>query len=251
MKRDDHAGSGPALEHRAGIGADELKMLDPFHPHFGRQDLDDHPRKTFQEGLSDRLLRLCSGTVCTGAWRRRQSVAAKRQVENRKRQLRVVFRQALRLAQKNSRVVEEVETLFVNEWMAPLTSQAEAARDAMGRDVTHVALVHGIPLADATMGRVCQRMGEAGVEFVSLEEAMRDPCNAIAPPLSERRFRNLTQKWCAVTGTPLDNMPPPMLARLESILPTPGMDAATVFESCFTELGAGVGGEPVLSDFLE
>ncbi|MDP8999541.1 MAG: polysaccharide deacetylase family protein [Myxococcota bacterium] len=155
------------------------------------------------------------------------------------------------LAQKNSRVVDEVETLFVDEWMAQLKSQAEAARDAMGRDVTHVALVHGVPLAGATMGRICQRMREAGVEFVPLEEAMRDPFNAIAPPLIERRFRNFTQKWCAVTGTPVDNVPPRRLAQLESILPMPGMDPATVFKTCFTELGAGVGGTPVLSDFLE
>jgi peptidoglycan/xylan/chitin deacetylase (PgdA/CDA1 family) len=155
------------------------------------------------------------------------------------------------LAQKKANVVEEVETLFVDKWMAQFRSQADAARAAMGRDVTHVALIHGVPLAGATMDRICQRMRTAGVEFVSLEEAMRDPFNAIVPPLTERRFRNVTQKWCEVTGTPIDDMPPRMLAELPAILPMPGMDVATVFERCFIELGAGVEGKPVISDFLE
>ena len=155
------------------------------------------------------------------------------------------------LEQKNSCVVAEVETLFVDKWMSQLKSQADAARAAMGRDVTHVALIHGVPLAGATMDRICQRMRAAGVEFVPLEEAMRDPFNAIAPPLIERRFRNFTQKWCEVTSTPVEDMPPRMLSTLESILPMPGMDVATVFEKCFIELGAGVDGKPVLSDFLE
>jgi hypothetical protein len=69
--------------------------------------------------------------------------------------------------------------------------------------------------------------------------------------LIERRFRNFTQKWCEVTSTPVEDMPPRMLSTLESILPMPGMDVATVFEKCFIELGAGVDGKPVLSDFLE
>jgi len=100
----------------------------------------------------------------------------------------------------------------------------------MGRDVAHVALIHGTPLGGATMDRICQRMRAAGVEFVPLEEATRDPFNAIVPPLTERRFRNFTQKWCTDTNTPLEDMPPQMLAELRSILPAPGMDEATIFE---------------------
>jgi hypothetical protein len=69
--------------------------------------------------------------------------------------------------------------------------------------------------------------------------------------LTERRFRNFTQKWCEVTDTPIDDMPPRMLSELGSVLPIPGMDAATLFEKCFLELGAGVDGTPVASDFLE
>jgi hypothetical protein len=153
------------------------------------------------------------------------------------------------LLQKNSRVINEVETLFIDRWMAQL--KAHAARTAMGREVTHIALIHGTPLGAATMDHICQRMLENGVEFVSLEEAMRDPFNAIVPPLTDRHFRNFTQKWCAVTGTPLEDMPPRMLSELTSILPIPGMDGATMFDRIFVELGADVGGNPVLSDFLE
>jgi peptidoglycan/xylan/chitin deacetylase (PgdA/CDA1 family) len=154
-------------------------------------------------------------------------------------------------AQRNARVVDEVERLFIDQWMDQLKRQADGARAAMGRDVTHIALIHGVPLAGATMDRICRRMVEAGVEFVSLEEAMRDPFNAIAPPLTERRFRNATQKWCAVTGTPLDEVPPRSVAELGSILPVPGMDLVTAFDKCFAELANGVGGKPVLADFLE
>jgi peptidoglycan/xylan/chitin deacetylase (PgdA/CDA1 family) len=155
------------------------------------------------------------------------------------------------LARRSSRATDEIEALFLDKWMAQLQSQAAAARAAMGRDVTHVALIHGTPLAGATMDRICQRMLSAGVEFVSLEEAMRDPFNAIVPPLTERRFRNATQKWCEVTRTPIEDMPPRMLSELGSVLPMAGMDEASVFQKIFVELGAGVGGTPVISDFLE
>ena len=70
---------------------------------------------------------------------------------------------------------------------------------------------------------------------------MRDPFN----------FRNFTQKWCEITGTPLDDMPPKMLSELTSILPMPGQDEATLFAKIFLELSAGVDGKPISSDFLE
>lgn len=69
--------------------------------------------------------------------------------------------------------------------------------------------------------------------------------------MTERRFRNFRQKWCEVTDTPMEDMPPRMLSELGSVLPIPGMDAAAVFEKCFRELGSGVDGKPVFSDFLE
>lgn len=155
------------------------------------------------------------------------------------------------MARGNTTVLDEIERLFIDQWMAQLQSQAEGARAAMGRDVTHIALIHGSPLGGATMDRICQRMLEAGVEFVPLEEALRDPFNAIAPPLTERRFRNFTQKWCEVTNTPMVDMPPKMLSELGAVLPTAGMDDASVFSKCFLELGSGVDGRPVISDFLE
>jgi len=49
----------------------------------------------------------------------------------------------------------------------------------------------------------------------------------------------------------MEDMPPRMLSELGSVLPIPGMDAAAVFEKCFRELGSGVDGKPVFSDFLE
>lgn len=148
-------------------------------------------------------------------------------------------------------MVDEVQALFIDKWMAHLKSQADGARAAMGREVTHIALIHGSPLAGATNGPHLPRMVAAGVEFIPLEEAMRDPFNAVVPPLTERRFRNFTQKWCEVTDTPMDDMPPRMLSELGSVLPIPGMDAAAIFEKRFLELGGGVGGKPVVSDFLE
>jgi hypothetical protein len=49
----------------------------------------------------------------------------------------------------------------------------------------------------------------------------------------------------------MEDMPPRMLSELGSVLPIPGMDAAAIFEKCFLELGGGVDGKPVVSDFLE
>ena len=101
------------------------------------------------------------------------------------------------------------------------------------------------------MDRICRRMLANGVEFVSLEEAMRDPFNAIAPPVIERRFRNVTQKWCGITGTSLETVTPRMMDDLASILPMPGLDVITVFDNCFRALASGMDAQPRVSDFLE
>jgi peptidoglycan/xylan/chitin deacetylase (PgdA/CDA1 family) len=155
------------------------------------------------------------------------------------------------IAHGDREVASRIESQFVESWMAQLESQAEGARAAMGREVTHIALVHGVPLAATTMARILGRMRDAGVSFVSLDEAMRDPFNAVAPPSIERRFRNVTQKWCALAGVKLDDMPPAELGALDAILPVPGMDVASAFTRCFAELARDVDGVPVIADFLE
>mgnify|MGYP000636838830 CR=1 FL=1 len=81
-----------------------------------------------------------------------------------------------------------------------ILNQAAAAREVFGRQPAHIALVHGTPIAADAYAEVLAAYAAAGVQFVTLEEAMSDPANQIVPPTVTRYFRNSTQKWAEHAG---------------------------------------------------
>ena len=142
-----------------------------------------------------------------------------------------------------------VEDMFVDSVIDQVRDQADGARAALGRDPIHIALLHGTPIGAVTMDRVLGRLRASGVEFVSLETAMRDPANLIVPPLTTRFFRSFTQKWAQVAGVTMHDTPPKILEELKTISPMPGFDEATLFENAFDELAKTVDGTANAEDF--
>lgn len=118
---------------------------------------------------------------------------------------------------------------FVDTAVSALQNQATAARAVFGRDPIHIALIHGTPVAGDFYADVLAAYQEHGVTFVTLEEAMADPANHVAPPIVTRYFRNSTQKWAEYADIEVANTPPQVLHQVSALCPIDGLDDNSVF----------------------
>ena len=117
---------------------------------------------------------------------------------------------------------------FVDAALHELSLHAANARAVFGRDPVHIWLIHGTPLGGDCLDEILDRFQAAGVEFVSLEEAMADPMNALTPPRVSPEFIHQVEKWALVHGVPVDDRAPPILAEIEKLNPAPGESAAEI-----------------------
>lgn len=143
-----------------------------------------------------------------------------------------------------------LQDAFVDTAVSQLRNQVAAARASLGRDPVHIALVHGTAIAGDTYDRVLAAYGELGVEFVTLEEAMRDPANLIPPPVTTRMFRNFTQKWAEHAGVDIPDTPAPaILEKVSATSPIEGMSDAEVLGPAILQMAAALGAEASLDEF--
>ncbi len=115
---------------------------------------------------------------------------------------------------------------FVNAALHELRLHAANARAVFGRDPVHIWLIHGTPLGGDCLDEILDRFQAAGVEFVSLDEAMADPMNAQVPPRVSPEFIHQVEKWALVHGVPVDDRAPAILEEIEKLNPAPGESAA-------------------------
>jgi peptidoglycan/xylan/chitin deacetylase (PgdA/CDA1 family) len=107
--------------------------------------------------------------------------------------------------------------------------QAAAAKLMFRRDPIHIWLIHGTAIASDCLQAILDAFADAGVEFVSLEEAMCDPMNQ-QQPIVTPAFRNQVQKWAEAKGVVIEDCPPAILAELDSVAPIPGMSEVEIME---------------------
>jgi peptidoglycan/xylan/chitin deacetylase (PgdA/CDA1 family) len=115
---------------------------------------------------------------------------------------------------------------FVETAVSCLRAQVAASERNLGRRPAHISLIHNSPIAADTYDRVLEAYAEAGAEFITLEEAMRDPANhdrGARQPIPH--FRNLTQRWAEVLGVEIEGTPPEVLEELDAIAPIDGWDS--------------------------
>jgi peptidoglycan/xylan/chitin deacetylase (PgdA/CDA1 family) len=156
------------------------------------------------------------------------------------------YDRAVRLGSK-----EEITWLrdrFVETAVSCLRNQVAASERILGRRPAHISLVHNSAIAADTYDRVLEAYAQAGVEFVTLESAMRDPANLIVAPGANPRFRNLTQRWAEVVGVQIEATPPSVLEELDAIAPIDGWDSETLFTKALDGMARGTGANPVLFD---
>jgi peptidoglycan/xylan/chitin deacetylase (PgdA/CDA1 family) len=137
---------------------------------------------------------------------------------------------------------------FVEAAVSCLRGQVAASERSFGRIPAHISLVHNSAIAADTYDRVLEAYADAGAEFITLEEAMRDPANLIVAPGVNRNFRNLTQRWAEVLGVEVEGTPPAVLDELDSVAPLEGWDSFTRFSNALAGMARGTGATPVLQD---
>jgi peptidoglycan/xylan/chitin deacetylase (PgdA/CDA1 family) len=112
---------------------------------------------------------------------------------------------------------------FVDTALRQLKLQTTTARAVFGRDPIYIWLIHATPLAADCMDDILTKFQLAGVEFCGLEEAMADPLNQKPAPLITPRFLNHIQKWAVHRDLPLEEVPPPILTKVEALYPMAGL----------------------------
>jgi hypothetical protein len=145
--------------------------------------------------------------------------------------------------------VKWLQDRFVETAVSCLRGQVAASEKNLGRLPAHISLVHNSAIAADTYDRVLEAYAEAGAEFITLEEAMRDPANLIVAPGINRNFRNLTQRWAEALGEEkIEGTPPEVLDELDAIAPLEGWDSLTRFDAALEGMKRGTGATPVLED---
>jgi len=137
---------------------------------------------------------------------------------------------------------------FVETAVSCLRGQVAASEQNLGRRPAHITLIHNSPIAADTYDRVMEAYAEAGAEFITLEEAMRDPANLIVAPGVNPKFHNLTQRWARVLGGEVEDTPPAVLEELDAIAPLEGWDSYSLFSKALEGMAVGTGAKPVLED---
>lgn len=124
--------------------------------------------------------------------------------------------------------VKYLRNAFVETAMHELRLHAANARAVFGRDPIHIWLIHGTPLGGDCLDRILDEFEAAGVEFVSVDEAMADPMNAIVPPRVSPEFIHQVEKWALVHGVPVDDRAPKILEEIEQLNPAPGESSVEI-----------------------
>lgn len=127
--------------------------------------------------------------------------------------------------------------------MHQLRLHAANARAVFGRDPVHIWLIHGTPVAADCLGRILDAFAAAGVAYVSLDEALDDPMNAVMPPRISPEFIHQVEKWALVHGVPADDPHPHVLEESEALSPMPGESAEEVRRRMTGYMAAGVGAQ--------
>src|SRR5262245_40839427 len=134
---------------------------------------------------------------------------------------------------------------FVNAAVHELRLHAANARAVFGRDPIHIWLIHGTPLGGDCLDEILDRFEAAGVQFVSLDEAMADPMNAITPPRVSPEFIHQVEKWALVHGVPVDDRAPAILEEIEKLNAAPGESAAELRARQLASIAARLGARPM------
>lgn len=94
-------------------------------------------------------------------------------VDNSEWILRRPYDEAIRAGDLATR--QRIASLFVDHILDAVAHYQSVARERVGRDVDHVLLLHANALVADQLGTLLDSLAARGFEFVTLDEALRDP----------------------------------------------------------------------------
>lgn len=137
----------------------------------------------------------------------------------------------------------QIRNLHVSTAVDMLYRHADTARTLFGADAPLIWLVHGTPISRDTLAPIFEAFLERGVEFVTLDEAMKHPLNFGMPPCAES-FTNHLQRFALAAGIPKPELDLEQLGEIINFAPIPGIDTMSTYEEgLFKPLAKRVGAE--------
>ncbi len=130
----------------------------------------------------------------------------------------------------DAEVQRQVRDMHVATAVEMLHKHADTARALFGADAPLIWLVHGTTIARDTLPAILDAFLEQGVEFVTLEEAMRHPVNYAMPPAIEG-FSNHLQRFAVAAGLPKPELEYERLGEILHMAPMPGSDTMAIYEN--------------------
>ena len=134
------------------------------------------------------------------------------------------------LALGDLEVQEQVREMHVATALEMLDKHAATARALFGADAPLIWLVHGTTIARDTLPMIFDAFLERGVEFVTLDEAMRHPVNFAMPPAVES-FSNHLQRFAVAAGLDKPELSYERLGEILNLAPIPGSDTMAIYEN--------------------
>ncbi|RZL77585.1 MAG: polysaccharide deacetylase [Rhodococcus sp. (in: high G+C Gram-positive bacteria)] len=122
-----------------------------------------------------------------------------------------------------------LEDLHVQGAIEGLEKHAATARTMFGADIPYIWLTHGTPLAARTIGRIVEQYKARGVEFITLEEAMRHPANFGMPPVHDA-FANHLQRYAIAAGIDKSDLSEELFGEVLFKCPINGMDTLQFYD---------------------
>jgi hypothetical protein len=130
---------------------------------------------------------------------------------------------------KDSAALAMLRKSFVEAALFQLQNHARAAKQMFGRDLPYIWLIHATPIAADMLDEVITTFKDAGVRFVSLEDAMRDPIHK-AMPRASRKFRNHLQRYALMQGVEMQEVPQEAFASILNAAPMPGVESIPIYD---------------------
>jgi hypothetical protein len=137
--------------------------------------------------------------------------------------------------------IRRLRELFVEAAVTAMTTHAETARKVLGREVPHIWLVHGTPIAGDCAPMLFEALAAEGVEFVSLDEAMADPIYTQPMPVTPK-FLSMVEKWAEAAGVTAPLGIEEMMAEVAGTCPIEGQSTDEIFQPVLSRIAERLGG---------
>lgn len=108
------------------------------------------------------------------------------------------------LRRGDSAQAERVRKAYVNQLGTAFDYFEKLARDYFGRDIAHILLIHANDINADCLGEMLGQMKARGYEFVTLDEALRDPAYETKDGYMNKWGPSWLHRWSKTLGRELD-----------------------------------------------